>query len=31
MDLNKPLAYRVRPKSLEEFVGQEHVVGKDKL
>ncbi|MBR3882198.1 MAG: replication-associated recombination protein A [Clostridia bacterium] len=31
MDLNKPLAYRVRPKSLDEFVGQEHVVGKDKL
>ena len=29
--LNQPLAYRVRPKSLEEFVGQEHVVGKDKL
>ncbi len=31
MDLNKPLAYRMRPKSLEEFVGQEHIVGKDKL
>ena len=31
MDLDKPLAYRMRPKSLEEFVGQEHVVGKDKL
>ena len=31
MDLNKPLAYRMRPKSLEEFVGQEHVVGQDKL
>ena len=31
MDLNKPLAYRVRPKTLDEFVGQEHVVGKDKL
>ena len=31
MDLNKPLAYRVRPKTLEEFVGQEHIVGKDKL
>ena len=31
MDFSKPLAYRVRPKSLEEFVGQEHVVGKDKL
>lgn len=31
MDLNQPLAYRVRPKSLDEFVGQEHVIGKDKL
>ena len=31
MDLNQPLAFRVRPKSLDEFVGQEHVVGKDKL
>ena len=31
MDLNQPLAYRMRPKSLEEFVGQEHVVGEDKL
>lgn len=31
MDLNKPLAYRVRPKKLEEFVGQEQILGKDKL
>jgi putative ATPase len=31
MELNQPLAYRVRPKSLDEFVGQEHVIGKDKL
>ncbi len=31
MDLNKPLAYRMRPKTLDEFVGQEHIVGKDKL
>ena len=31
MDENKPLAYRMRPKTLEEFVGQEHIVGKDKL
>ncbi len=31
MDLNKPLAYRVRPKKLEEFVGQEHILGEDKL
>lgn len=25
--LEEPLAYRVRPKTLEEFVGQEHIVG----
>lgn len=31
MDLKEPLAYRMRPKTLEEFVGQEHIVGKDKL
>ena len=31
VDLSKPLAYRVRPKTLEEFVGQEHVLGKDKI
>lgn len=31
MELNQPLAYRMRPKSLDEFVGQEHIVGKDKL
>ena len=31
MDLDKPLAYRMRPKSLDEFVGQEQIVGKDKL
>ena len=31
MDMSKPLAYRVRPKSLDEFVGQEHILGKDKL
>lgn len=31
MNLNEPLAYRVRPKSLDEYVGQEHVVGKDKI
>ncbi len=27
MDLNKPLAYRMRPTTLEEFVGQQHIVG----
>ncbi len=31
MDFNEPLAFRVRPKTLEEFVGQEHILGKDKL
>ena len=31
MDRKEPLAYRVRPKSLEEYVGQEHVIGKDKI
>lgn len=25
------MAYRVRPKSLEEYVGQEHVIGKGKI
>ena len=28
---NEPLAYRVRPKTLDEYVGQEHILGKDKL
>ncbi|MGL4789852.1 MAG: replication-associated recombination protein A [Anaerotignaceae bacterium] len=28
---NAPLAARLRPKTLEDFVGQEHIVGKDKL
>ena len=31
MDSNEPLAYRMRPKTLEEYFGQEHVVGKDKI
>lgn len=31
MDLNKPLAFRMRPKNLDEYVGQEHVLGKDKI
>ena len=31
MNENEPLAYRIRPKSLEEYVGQEHVLGKDKI
>lgn len=28
---NSPLAYRMRPKNLENFVGQEHIVGEGKL
>ena len=31
MNNNEPLAYRIRPKTLEEYVGQEHVLGKDKI
>ena len=31
MDSKEPLAYRIRPRSLEEYVGQEHVIGKDKI
>ena len=31
MDTNKPLAHRVRPKTLDEFIGQEHILGKDKI
>ena len=29
--MSEPLAYRMRPKKLEDYVGQEHVIGKDKL
>ena len=28
---NEPLAFRMRPKTLDEYVGQEHVLGKDKI
>ncbi len=31
MKENAPLAARMRPESLEEFVGQEHIIGKGKL
>ena len=31
MDLTKPLAYRMMPRTLEEYVGQEHILGKDKI
>lgn len=29
--MDKPLAYRMMPESLEEYVGQEHILGKDKM
>ena len=28
---DQTLAYRIRPKTLDEYVGQEHIIGKDKL
>ncbi len=31
MDLSQPLAYRMMPKTLEEYVGQEHILAKDKI
>ena len=31
IESNAPLAVRMRPKNLSEFVGQQHIVGKDKL
>ena len=31
MQQESPLASRMRPLSLDEFVGQEHIVGKGKL
>lgn len=31
MDLSKPLAYRMRPKNLDEYVGQEHILANDKI
>ncbi len=31
MEKESPLAARMRPTQLEEFVGQEHIIGKDKL
>ena len=31
MDLNEPLAYRMMPKILDDYVGQEHILGKDKI
>ena len=31
MDLNIPLAHLVRPQNLDEFIGQEEILGKDKI
>ena len=31
MDLNKPLAFKKKTKTLEDYVGQEHILGKDKI
>ncbi len=31
MNENEPLAFRMRPKTLEEYIGQEHVIGPGKL
>ena len=31
MESKEPLAYRIRPKTLDEYVGQKHVLGKDKI
>ena len=29
--MDKPLAYRMMPESIDEYVGQEHILGKDKM
>ena len=31
MDMSKPLAYRMSPKTLDDYVGQEHILSKDKI
>ena len=31
MEKDSPLAARMRPRTLDEVVGQEHIIGKDKL
>ncbi len=31
LERKEPLAYRMSPRTLEEFVGQEHIVGTDKM
>ena len=31
MEFDKPLAYRMCPRTLDEYVGQEHILGQDKI
>ncbi len=31
MDASQPLAYRMMPKTLDEYVGQEHILGQNKI
>ena len=31
MNTDEPLAFRMRPQRLEDYVGQEHILGKDKI
>ena len=31
LDQESPLASRLRPRTLDEVVGQQHIIGKDKL
>ena len=31
MNKNEPLAFRMRPRTLEEYVGQEHILGEGKI
>ena len=28
---SEPLAFRMRPKTLDDYIGQEHIIGKDKI
>ena len=31
MNPNEPLAYRMSPKTLDDYVGQEHILAQDKI
>ena len=31
MEIEKPLAYRMMPKTIDEYVGQDHILAKDKI